>query len=896
MRRLVLIVAVLLVACARPAPELDTDAGSTGQSGSVIFDHSIVSGTVDTGDSHVIYDHTIVNGVEVTSQDATSRLRGDAGARERRGRRAMADAGAPKMAKTAAPDDRVMACTRNATTGADLMDCLNALKNVAPYAPDAGRKLGATRPPIINPACAVPDWYWNPSTGLDAATCVTSGAPCKTKGEIMARTGTTCPLTTATTLHSLADDPSNADWLDWEPLITQGASSTILGTMTTTCSGTLASLAAKTRAAGTADGRLHADLGACAAGAQGLAIVNTSRSSSIAWVDSCSGTVCAITQPVASNVPTFNVTFPAAAEDDGWVNGNSFSLQRPSKVNLAAYKPVVVGDVLTNNFPASGYVGHIWIPNYGVSSVGSTYRFNLNVANVEIRVDANTEAIVGPVNDVEGNFANSWVSGSSFLPNTFNLAGSFAALSGGFNSWSGGLTEDAIVHGTLTVGQRLSDVSILGPVWVSGNVEIANDVFLSGDTGPGILYGTYGLISGLQTSSIASLTVDAPATTAFGGVATIGTFCNAGGFATAVDESVIPAQPYPHRALTPAALDAVIGGPSGTGFGGSARCSNGGTIFENNYAPSAPSSLCSSGQFMTGQSSVCATPAGTGCATCTTLTAGTGISVSGGPSYTVANTGATSVTGTSGVSCSPTTGAVSCSNTGVTSLAAGTGISVSASTGAVTVTNTVSLPVLTNHAIVTGQGTTTPLFLAPGSAGSLAISNGTDWLSVAAPLSPPFGGTGLTGPGASGNALTSNGSVWTSAPPPGTSVFAARAASTVTTSPVVDLNSATITVGASQKLNIWIWFDFGPNTDGPGLDDDMTYGDGINSGSLFTVNRTITIQANSGGSVATGRSSATLVDQTSTTGSVTVHALAQVPAGGAVSNPVGAAILLTLSN
>ena len=74
----------------------------------------------------------------------------------------------------------------------------------------------------------------------------------------------------------------------------------------------------------------------------------------------------------------------------------------------------------------------------------------------------------------------------------------------------------------------------------------------------------------------------------------------------------------------------------------------------------------------------------------------------------------------------------------------------------------------------------------------------------------------------------------------------------------------------------------------------MTYGDGINSSTLFTTSLTTTIPANSGGASATGRTSATLIDQYTPAGggTVTVHALAQVPPGGAVSNPVGATMLL----
>jgi hypothetical protein len=47
-----------------------------------------------------------------------------------------------------------------------------------------------------------------------------------------------------------------------------------------------------------------------------------------------------------------------------------------------------------------------------------------------------------------------------------------------------------------------------------------------------------------------------------------------------------------------------------------------------------------------------------------------------------------------------------------------------------------TLPTLTAHDLVVGQGTTVPLFLAPGTVGNIVTSNGTDWVSAApAPFS-----------------------------------------------------------------------------------------------------------------------------------------------------------------
>jgi hypothetical protein len=722
MRQLIAISLLFMLACSRPAPAPPVaDAGGLP-----------ATPTLDAGPS-----------AHPPGPPAESRM----AAMRRR-------AAKPEATHPASPPDpRVVACTKGATDKAALMSCLDALKTAAPFASDAGAHvLAATRPPVINPAWSVPDWYVNPATGSDANTCVTSGAPCKTVGEVVARWETDAPtLTTAVTIHALADWPSNADWLDWDPLIVQGGSSTILGTMTTTCSATLSGVVAKTYAAGTADGRLQANLGACASGAQGHAIVNTSRSNSIAWVDDCIGSVCALTQPIASNVPTFNVTFPAPAEDDGWVNGNSFSLQLPSKFNLAAYRPTVVGDGAANDFPQGGYAGHIWIPNYGVSSIGTTYTFNTHVANVETRVDAYSSQEGGFVNQLEGNYSNSWVSGPAVLLNVFMLAGSFGNSTNGFLSFSGGLTEDAIVHNFLTISTRVSDVSIIGPLWVNGGIEVANNVVLDNDTGPQpSLYGSYSLLSGAEVSTMPTFQYTAPAITAFGGVSNIGGFCNSNGLASAYDLTVKPAQWYPNIALTPSALDATI---SSGGFAGLAKCDNGASMSTGLLSGSAPTA-----------------------------------------------------------------------------------------------------------------------YVAP-------IGNG---------------GTGLDAGCSTGQVLQSNGLGYICGAPSPSSVFVPMAGSTVNGSVTV-LNSATIVVPTGKKLNIQMWFDFGPNTADSGLQEDMSYGDGVNSNTSFSTTSTVTISSHVGTS-STGRTSGAFLDQTSTTGSVTVYALAQVTASGAVNNPASAAILLTTTN
>jgi hypothetical protein len=102
------------------------------------------------------------------------------------------------------------------------------------------------------------------------------------------------------------------------------------------------------------------------------------------------------------------------------------------------------------------------------------------------------------------------------------------------------------------------------------------------------------------------------------------------------------------------------------------------------------------------------------------------------------------------------------SNTIATSAAVGSSVTVAAGTGisvsggpAYTVTNTVALPTLTNHDIVLGQGTTAPAFLAPGTSGNAAVSNGTDFVSQAIPTSI-VAGTGISVSGATGAVTVTN--------------------------------------------------------------------------------------------------------------------------------------------
>src|SRR4029077_4996706 len=235
--------------------------------------------------------------------------------------RAASDGGTRSASRAAATaDPRVMACTRSATDSDSLSRCFDRLRH-APMA-DGGHLLASSSSfPEHNPAWDVPNWYINPSTGSDNNTCVDSAHPCKTGAHIVSLWGTDAPyLSVAVTITVLADWPANGDWLYFFPHLIQGGSLAIVGSEASTSCPALSSVVAQNRAAGIADARLHANLGACAT--PGAFLVNASRANSGAWVDTCVGAVCALSQPVAPNVPAFANGFPPPPENDAWANGD----------------------------------------------------------------------------------------------------------------------------------------------------------------------------------------------------------------------------------------------------------------------------------------------------------------------------------------------------------------------------------------------------------------------------------------------------------------------------------------------------------------------------------------------------------------------------------------------
>ncbi|HYM68821.1 MAG TPA: hypothetical protein VEZ44_04435 [bacterium] len=669
---------------------------------------------------------------------------------------------------TVPPDPRIVACTTSATDKASLMACLEALKTAPPpMAQDGGpRKLASTRPPIINPAWNVPDWYLS-SSGSNDNTCTTSGAPCKTWGELVARWETDQPiLSVQVTVHILTDLPNTPDnYVHWRPTILNTGIAIIVGSLTTVATNTISGLTAKNRSATGAypAGLLQANLGA--GQAQYLLAVDTTRSSSIAWIDSLSGSTSTLTQPLAENVGTWSAI---PAEFDTWANGDTVVLKRPPQLYLSTFDPVPAtsGSFSADDF-VGGFMGNVWVKDPTVTSFPSSVVLSRVVQTTETRFD------VFPIQSGSvsfhsiGNYSNvEFVHGAAMIP-AFVYGGAANVM-----TVAGGLDADVILHGLVgllaqpdvTIGSRVglvyfdnSEVQING----LGTIGAAN-------YGTAALYGRYTLefqegAHWTYLGTPSTIFLGTPSTAVASRLAMFVT-----PFASAFDTSVSPGQWYPARAfdVSPLGTSIASGGFGGAAFGDS------GQVFAADQAQST------------------AAPAAF-------LNAGTGISLSGctaGPTCTISSTvtgGVSSVTGTSGVSCSPTTGAVSCSNTGATSVTGAGSTSCSPTTGAVTCTTTNGVSngltgdtTLSAHQILVGEGTSPIATVGGCSTGvGLVYASGGSSDPSCGPIAPAGGGTGLatltahdllvgngTGnvlflaPSTIGNVATSNGTDWISTP------------------------------------------------------------------------------------------------------------------------------------
>jgi hypothetical protein len=689
---------------------------------------------------------------------------------------------APSDRRGAPTDPRVMACIDKATDKATLMGCLDQLKGQI-FAPDAGApKFGATRPPPINPAWSIPSWYVNSSTGSANNTCVTAGSPCPSWAEIVARWTTNAPLiTTGVTITFLADNPVT-DPVDWRPIVfgNGGGIAFLQGVRSLVATTTIASLSAKNRASSGAYplGLLQANLGASQAA--GLLAVNTSRSSSVAWIDSViSGPLSVLTQPLAENVGSWNT---APGENDAWANGDNVTLFSVTRIYMTAY------DAISATGDMSGDARFVRAGNLRIVDATGSGHGLLTLSNLvhmsEVRVDPFV-ANAGQPNISGPQFVNVWAPAGVQACPVIVVGGSYGTA----NRFCGVVDGDAILRGTITIGvttglsQSVQNVSAtnLGLVYIDNSTGTFAVTRIFGDTliepveyGSNALYGRYTLR--FLSSSLARYI--APAASTFLGIG-----AHSGNkfemYATpnanAYDPSVTPAQWYPARSLTPAQLDTSI---ASGGFGGNAYGDSDQVIaVDNQQASAAPANYCA------------------GVANC-----GTGVSTVCLSGQCLVSNGTNYVCQTCGSSSLPDPVTVTHGGTGQTALTA--------------------------HAVLVGEGSSTLVEVGPGGAGIPLVGEG-------ASADPAFGvavvaggGTGDTahcsncvlvgqgsanildvGPGALGTFFLGQGSG--SAPAfVALPVAEATGSGTITTTLTTAL-SISLVVASGQKAYIWAtaWFE-----------------------------------------------------------------------------------------
>lgn len=522
-----------------------------------------------------------------------------------RRRERSADAGAPPRA-VHPTDEHVLRCVQRATDKASLMGCLAGVR-VAPTQLDAGVRFAASRPPIINPAWAVPSWYVRGATGNDNSTCTDAAHACKTCGEIVARWGTSRPMFTGNVWWQwLEDTPSNTDWCELRPIMLPGSLANFVGSSVTDATATLSSLAAKNRSSGLP---LKATIGAGSAGS----FLHNGTHTSNAWLDSLSGPTATITQPFATIIsgPPASAWSTAPSEVDAWASTDSVTVEHFTKVNLTAFDPEVVDDGSSSSTVAM--LGHVWIPSSGAGF----FRTNANALLAENRIDQVVASDPGEV-DLADNLLSNFLS----LGGQIGAGGVVGGSADGLVLLGSAVDGDAILHGafsTGTSGASIASINAIGQAYADSTVNVVggHTIVTTFEYGAGQLYGTYTLNAELG----GAMFYDGTAPSVFTGAPTLQ--INGASFANALDRSVDPAQLHPHRTLSPAQLGASV---ASGGFGDIAYSQEGQTVFASTtQMASSPSPSpfvlppanggtgvtgCPSGEFLGNTPLGCATPSG----------------------------------------------------------------------------------------------------------------------------------------------------------------------------------------------------------------------------------------------------------------------------------------------
>lgn len=444
--------------------------------------------------------------------------------------------------------------------------------------------------PAVNPgnppaSWSVSDWYVNPTTGNDSNAGTSAGTAVKTvMGGIVAKWGTTSPvLTQDTTIHLLAGQSVGQENVVLS-LVLVACNFVIVGTTTSSAGFSPASVTAKNRAT---PQLLRLTVANSDSGGQ--VIFDVTRGS-YGFVDSATGAAITMTQPFAAAGLSAISPTPSVAEDNGWVNTDTYQTVTLPTLNLIALS--ASGGTQNGAFTK----GTVWVQNVHIpdpSGTPGTSQFTPFVDGVTVVF---SQCWIDPFFTLDGLLAvtrpwamSCFLNGGATFTNQAAMVGGSASTNGAVFKTEAACDGDAIIHGT-------SDCQgLFGYVYFDGAISTGhlNEPFTidpiglaTGAGGSAQIWGPGSLDAGEAAGSIianrtgqtwvsvltlASLTIDG-ATTAYSPPA-VGTFVANG--ATQVDTAgVNGTNAFPLTAAITFALKTIGGTPVGLPYFSAAQTNN----------------------------------------------------------------------------------------------------------------------------------------------------------------------------------------------------------------------------------------------------------------------------------------------------------------------------------
>jgi hypothetical protein len=230
--------------------------------------------------------------------------------------------------------------------------------------------------PITPQSWTVINWYVNPSVGLDTNSCISSGSPCATFGEIFIhRLGTISPTYTQATTFTLQSSQSGTnDPIFFTPKLANGGQAVLIGTPITVAGSPFIAGTVTTQVQGAPGTRWQvAGMPAASAAKQ---LLFDSTTNAYAFIDSIAGSVATITQPLPSSL--INTVGLFSPTESTFATGDTITAYTLPTANLKVWRPQG-GDVGSGGANTSASVG--WVQFIQVADSSGTGESELPVTN-----------------------------------------------------------------------------------------------------------------------------------------------------------------------------------------------------------------------------------------------------------------------------------------------------------------------------------------------------------------------------------------------------------------------------------------------------------------------------------------------------------------------------------